>query len=116
MPTGFLGAEPKIQELIFIDTQGRELQAWANLEARLLYNLIDWWFEQPVESGAVFNITKTDRPNVFEFAWEDQADPLLFISPQRMEQLREIQSRSDGMSTKDVLIEVMAHRTRARTS
>lgn len=109
MPTGFLGAEPKIQELIFIDTQGRELQAWANLEARLLYNLIDWWFEQPVESGAVFNITKTDRPNVFEFAWEDQADPLLFISPQRMEQLREIQSRSDGMSTKDVLIEVMAH-------
>jgi hypothetical protein len=81
MPTGFLGAEPKIQELIFIDTQGRELQAWANLEARLLYNLIDWWFEQPVESGAVFNITKTDRPNVFEFAWEDQADPLLFISP-----------------------------------
>ncbi|MBI5706341.1 MAG: hypothetical protein HZC36_05060 [Armatimonadetes bacterium] len=109
IPTGFLDEQPSVQELIFMDPNGKELQVWANTEARLLYNLIDWWFEQPVESGAVFTLAKTEKPNVFEFAWEDQTDPLLYISSQRMELLREIQSRSENMSTLDILVEVMHH-------
>lgn len=109
IPTGFFDAEPNIQELIFVDANGRELQVWANQEARLLYNLVDWWYEQPVESGAVFTITKTHRPNVVEFAWEDQTDPVIYISNQRMEELRQIQAESMDSSTLDVLIEVMGH-------
>lgn len=108
-PTGWLIMEPEIQEFIFVDPNGRELQVWANSSARLMYNLIDWWFEQPVESGAVFTLGKASRPNVFEFAWEDQTDPLLYVSSQRMDQLREMQSRSEGMSTLDILVEVMHH-------
>ena len=50
------------------------------MEARLLFNLIDWFYEQPVESGAVFSLTRTNKPNVFEFAWLDQTD-LVFIDP-----------------------------------
>ncbi|MFQ3669705.1 MAG: hypothetical protein SNJ61_12575, partial [Fimbriimonadaceae bacterium] len=85
------------------------LQVWANTEARLLFGFLDWWYEQPIESGAVFNLSKTSRPNVFEFSWEEQADPLLYISSQRMEQLRDLQSRSESMSTLDLLIEIMHH-------
>ncbi|HRK20334.1 MAG TPA: hypothetical protein PLX06_00900, partial [Fimbriimonadaceae bacterium] len=109
VPTGFFDAEPAIQEIIFIDPAGRELQVWANQEARLLYNLVDWWYEQPVESGAVFTLTKTHKPNVLEFAWEDQTDPVIYISSQRMEELRQIQAESIDSSTLDVLIEVMGH-------
>jgi len=109
IPTAWLAPEPSVQELIFIDPNGRELQVWANHDARLLYNLIDWWYEQPVESGAVFTLTKTARPNVFEFAWLDQTDPVVYISNQRMEELREIQSRAEGRSTLDLLVEVMGH-------
>lgn len=109
IPTGWLDAEPAIQELIVIDPSGRELQVWANHEARLLYGLIDWWYEQPVESGAVFTLTKTTKPNVLEFAWDEQTDPVVYISSQRMEELRAIQARSEGMSTLDILIEVMSH-------
>jgi len=109
VPTGWLSTDPKIQEGIFIDTQGRELQVWINHSARLMYNLFDWWFEQPVESGAVFTLTKTSRPNVFEFAWMDQPDPVVYISSQRMEELRNIGARADEMSTLDILIEVMGH-------
>jgi hypothetical protein len=109
LPTGFLETDPSIQELIFIDPDGRELQVWANQEARLLYNLIDWWFEQPVESGAVFTVTRTAKPNVFEFAWEDQTDPVVYISTQRMEELRKIQTRVEGMSGLALLIEIMSH-------
>ncbi|MCH5141942.1 hypothetical protein JMU72_14140, partial [Mammaliicoccus sciuri] len=83
IPTNWLDPEPNLQELILIDPSGRELQAWVNHEARLVYNLIDWWFEQPVESGAVFSLTKTTKPNVLEFAWLDQPDPVVYISSQR---------------------------------
>ncbi len=109
IPTSWLDTQPNIQELIFQDADGRELQVWANNEARLLYNLIDWWYEQPVESGAVFSLTKTPRANVFDFAWLEQTDPVVYISSQRMEELREIQMRSGSTSTLDLLVEVMGH-------
>ena len=109
LPTEWLDALPKVQELILIDGNGRELQVWVNHEARLLYGFIDWWYEQPVESGAVFTLTKTTRPNVLEFAWLDQPDPVVFISAQRMEELRQLGAEGAEKSTLDLLIEVMAH-------
>ena len=109
IPTNWLDPEPNLQELILIDPAGRELQAWVNQEARLVYNLIDWWFEQPIESGAVFSLTKTTKPNVLEFAWLDQPDPVVYISTQRMEELRRIGETAEGRSTLDLLIEVMTH-------
>ena len=109
LPTGWLDAEPKLQELIVIDPQGRELQIWLNHEARLTYNWFDWWFEQQVESGAVFTLTKTGRSNVLDFLWMDQPDPVVYVSTQRMEELRNIGANAENKSTLDLLIEVMAH-------
>lgn len=108
IPTGWLSPSPNMQELIFRDAAGRELQVWANHESRLIYNLIDWWFEQPVESGAVFTITRTPQANVFDFAWLDQPDPVVYISAQRMEQLRGLGEQFEGRSTLDLLIEVFS--------
>jgi hypothetical protein len=109
IPTGWLDPNPAIQELILIDPSGRELQAWVNHDARLMYNLVDWWYEQSVESGSVFSLQRTSRANVLEFAWLDQTDPVVYISTQRMEELRDIQARSEEMSTLELLIELMAH-------
>ena len=61
------------------------------------------------ESGAVFTLTKTNRPNLFEFEWLDQPDPVVFISAQRMEELRRLGAEGEGRSTLDLLIDVMAH-------
>lgn len=108
-PTGWLGAEPEIQELILIDPSGKELQAWVNQKDRLVYGLIDWWFDQPIESGAVFSLTKTTKPNVLEFAWFDQPDPVIYISSQRMEELRTLGEAAEGKSTLQLLIDVMTH-------
>ena len=109
IPTAWLDPEPTLQELIFVDGQGRELQVWVNHQARLMYNLLDWWFEQPVENGAVFSLTKTLHPNVFDFAWLDQPDPVVYISAQRMEELRRMGEAAEGESTLDLLIKVMSH-------
>ncbi|MCW5938707.1 MAG: hypothetical protein KF884_05830 [Fimbriimonadaceae bacterium] len=108
-PTGWLDDQPEIQEAILVNRDGRELQVWINTRIRLIFGLIDWWLDQPVESGAVFSLSKTNKPNVFEFAWLDQTDPVVYISNQRMEELREIASRMDESSTFDVVREVMVH-------
>lgn len=109
IPTGWLDEKPGIQELIFVDATGREQQVWMNTDARLMFNLLEWFFEQPVESGAVFTLNKTSKPNVLEFAWLDQTDPVVFISNQRMDELRDIQAASEGKTTLQLLQEVMSH-------
>ncbi len=111
VPTGWLDPEPKLQEAIFRDPTGRELQVWIDNEDRLMYNLIDWWYEQPVESGAVFTLNKTARPNVFDFAYLDQPDPVVFVTTARMEELRTLGATADeeGRSTFELLTMVMAH-------
>ncbi len=108
-PTGWFDSDPKLQELILIDPDGKELQVWMNHEARLIFNLFDWWLDQPVESGAVFQLTKTNKSNVLEFNWLEQTDPVVYISNQRIEELREIAAQSEGKSTFELLREVMAH-------
>jgi hypothetical protein len=108
-PTGWLDDQPKIQEAIFVDPAGRELQVWVNHEARLMYGLIDWWLDQSTESGAVFTLNKTMVPNVFDFEYMDQPDPVVYISTQRMEELRTLGAESEGKSTLDLLIETMSH-------
>lgn len=109
IPTGWLYDAPEVQELLLVDPQGRELQAWIDTRSRLITNLFDWWIEQPVENGAVFTLTKTPRPNVLEFEWLDQPDPVVYISSARMEELRQLAVDSEGKSTLDVLIGVMSH-------
>jgi len=109
IPTAWIEAEPRIQELVWIDPAGREQVVWLNQDTRLAYDLVDWWYEQPIESGAVFTLTKTHRPNVFEFAWMDQPDPVIYVSTQRMEELRNMGLEAEAKSTLQVLIDVMAH-------
>ncbi|MBL8047990.1 MAG: hypothetical protein JNJ45_04845 [Chthonomonas sp.] len=109
IPTGWMDDQPGIQELIFVDPAGREAQVWLNSDARLMFGLLEWFFEQPVESGAVFTLSKTHKPNVFNFSWLEQTDPVVFISNQRMEELRTIQAEAEGKSTLQLLQEVMSH-------
>jgi hypothetical protein len=109
IPTGWIEADPTVQEIILIDPAGRQLQCWANMQARLIFGLIDWFYEQQVESGSVFSLTKTPKPNVFEFAWLDQTDPVVYITSQRMEELRTLQAESEAMSTLEILQTVMTH-------
>jgi hypothetical protein len=106
-PTGWFFPEPNLQELIFVDPNGRELNVWLNHHARLLFNLFEWWLEQPLESGAVFTLTKTDRPNVFQFEWQEEPDPLLYIPSERMEELRDLAGRAGELSTYEILMEVL---------
>lgn len=109
IPAGWLDESPPIQELIFRDPKGKELNVWLDHKTRLMYNLVDWWFEQTTESGAVFTLSRTSEPNVFDFEWQEEPDPLLYIDSERMEQLRQLAAVSGELSTYEIVSEVLSH-------
>lgn len=104
---GWFDGSPNLQELVVVDPSGKELTIWMNLKDRISYNWIDWWLDQPIENGAVFNLTKTKRPNVLEFSWHEQPDSVVYINKQRMEVLREIAANSDGKTCFKIMTEVI---------
>ena len=107
IPTGFFEDAPDIQQFTFIDEQGREHEVWLNTQARVIFGLFDRFAEMDVISGAIFELHKTDRPDVFRFIYTGMVDPLLAISPARYQRLLELQAKADQMSTYHILIEVM---------
>jgi hypothetical protein len=111
-PTAWFDEQPEVQELVWRTPDGRSIQLWLNNRIRLIFGLLDLWLDQPIESGAVFSVTKTDKPNVYDFEWLDQHDPVVYISSQRMEELREIATHAEGKSTYELVREVMAHWTK----
>ncbi|MEN3002314.1 MAG: hypothetical protein ABDI19_10820 [Armatimonadota bacterium] len=107
IPPNYFEDAPNIQQLTFIDEQGREHEIWLNHATRLLFGLFDRFAELDVISGAIFELHRTDRPDVFRFLYTGMVDPLLAISPARYQRLLELQAHADQMSTYHILIEIM---------
>jgi hypothetical protein len=107
IPAGFFEDSPDIQQLTFIDEQGRSHEVWLNTLVRLVFGLFERFTELDVLSGAIFELHKTDQPDVFRFLYTGQVDPLLAIPPSRYERLISLQQQADQMSTYHILIEVM---------
>ncbi|GBC93693.1 hypothetical protein HRbin15_02195 [bacterium HR15] len=107
IPPGFFEDAPDIQQFTFIDEQERAHEVWLNTQARLIFGLFERFAELDVISGAIFELHKTDRPDVFRFIYTDMVDPLLAISHTRYQRLLDLQAKADQMSTYHILIEVM---------
>ncbi|MFN8139483.1 MAG: hypothetical protein U0R49_06775 [Fimbriimonadales bacterium] len=107
IPAGWLPDEPDVQEIVLLRDDGAKLFALVSHETGLIFGLIDWWFEQPIESGAAFSLEKTEYPSVYKFAWLEEADPLVFIDSERMNELRDLAARATDLSGYEILIEVL---------
>lgn len=108
-PTGFLAPDPTVQELVVTDPNGRSLQLWVNFETRLVHGWFEWWIEQPIENGAMFTLRKTSKPNVFDFEWLEQPDPLVTLTSSRMEELRSIGEEFSEDTALAILMRIMQH-------
>jgi len=80
---------------------------WLNHETRLIYGLFDRFAELDVISGAIFHLSKTDRPDVYQFAFSGDSDPLLHLSNARYDELLDLQPKADELSTYQILVEAL---------
>ncbi len=108
IPRSFLPLGPKVCELTLIDGEKRG-DVWINHETGLIYDMGAWYSEDMPESGAVFNLIKTDKPGEYQIVYQDNHDPLTFVSDGRIEDLQALaeESKKREMTTFELMDVIM---------
>jgi hypothetical protein len=112
IPSGFFPAEPNIVELTVRDASGTGYPIYVDYDVQLVYGLFDVYGEIAAESGAVVYLEKTDKPDEYRFVSENETDPGVFVSPDRMEELLEFRNEvesGDAISTYDIIRRILDH-------
>ncbi len=112
VPPGFFPAEPNIVELTLRDVSGTGYPVYVDYNAQLVYGLFDVYSEIAAEAGAVVYLEKTDTPDEYKFADENETDANVFVSPARMEELLDFHNEvEDGapISTYDIARRVLTN-------
>ncbi|HZT40829.1 MAG TPA: hypothetical protein VFA07_01505 [Chthonomonadaceae bacterium] len=109
-PSGFFPPEPVILETEFTMPGGQKAQVWVNNETRLLYGLLDWFQSIPIDSGATFTLER-QAPDRYVINYNDESEPAMFISRNRVNELLALQERADAedLPTFDIVREIMEH-------
>ncbi len=113
IPKTFFPFGPHLIELTLIGEGDRRANIWVNRETGLIYDMGDWYTDDMPESGAVFELLKTDKPDQFQFVFNNQTDPLVFVAQPRIEELLELSEEAgESMSTFDIMRRIIAHHTK----
>lgn len=109
-PSGFFPAEPTILETEFSLPGSQKATVYVNNETRLIYGLLDWYEGIPIDSGATFTLER-QAPDRYIINYNDESEPTMFISRNRINELMDLQERADSeaLPTFDILREIMEH-------
>lgn len=109
-PNGFFPPEPVILETEFELPSGQRARVWVNNETRLLYGLLDWYESIPIDSGATFTLERK-APDQFKVNYNEESEPTMFISRNRINELLELQERIDEeeQPTLEIVRQIMEH-------
>ncbi len=112
VPPGFLPTGPSIVELTLRDAENNAYPVYADYDVQLMYGLFDVYEGIAADSGAVFHLEKTERPDEFRFVSQNETDAAVFVSPGRMEELADSRTEVEGgspISTYDLLRAILDH-------
>lgn len=90
IPKTFFALGPHLIQ-VTLQSGDKKADIWVNRDTGLIYDMGGWYSEEMPESGAVFELLRTDSPDVFTFVYEAKTDPLVFIGPARLEELLALQ-------------------------
>jgi hypothetical protein len=104
----FFPIGPKAVEIILTDGGSRE-SVWINRETGLIMGMDKWYTDEMPESGAVFELVKTEKPEEYKFVYDNTTDPLVFVSPGRVEALAAMADdpKTQNMTTFELMSELM---------
>lgn len=112
IPKTFFPFGPHLIELTLIDGDRRG-SIWVNRDTGLIYDMGDWYTDDMAESGAVFELVKTERPDQFQFVFKNDTDPLVFVAQPRVEELLGLSEEAgESMSTFDIMRRIIGHHTK----
>lgn len=112
IPKSFFPFGAPLLELTLIDGDTRR-NVWANRDTGLMYDMGDWYTDDMPESGAVFELAKTDKPDQFQFVYKDETDPLVFVPQPRVEELLDLSAEAgDKYSVYELMQRIIGHHTK----
>lgn len=111
VPFGFFPTEPNIVELTLCDTQNNAYPLYVDYNVQLVYGLFDVYADIATDSGAVFTLAKTDKPDEYLFTQENETDANVFVIPARLEELMDFRAEveSSSVSTYDIVHRILEH-------
>lgn len=109
VPFGFFPTAPKIVELTLRDAQGNAYPLYIDYDVQLAYGLFDVYADIAADSGAVFTLAKTDKPDEYGFTQEHESDADVFVSPARLDELMAFRAEVEdsSVSTYDIIHRIL---------
>ena len=110
IPKTFFPLGPHLIEVTLVEGDKRG-DIWINRETGLIYDMGDWYAEDMPESGALFQLVRTAGPDEFQFAYEGKTDPLVLVSPNRIEELLALaeEAKQREMTTFELMCRIVAY-------
>lgn len=102
IPKTFFTLGPPLFEITLIEG-GKRGDIWVNRETGLMYQMDKWYAKDIPESGAVFELLKTDKPDEFQYAYEEKTDPQVHVSAARIEELEALSEQAADMPMFDLM-------------
>lgn len=110
IPRTFFPIGPDLIELTLVGEDDKRRGIWVNRETGLIYDMGDWYVDDMPESGAVFELLKTEKPDQFTFVYKNETDPLVFVAQPRLEELIALfEGVGEEMSTFEIMQRIMPY-------
>ena len=108
IPRAFLPAGPAIIELTLV-AGDKKNDVWVNRETGLIYDMGKLYAEDMPDSGAAFDLVKTDKPGELKFEYLGKTDPTVSVAPNRIQELLELaeEAKKNDLSTLDLMNRIM---------
>ena len=108
IPKTFFPLGPSLIEVTLIDGN-KKGDIWANRDTGLIYDMGKWYAKDMPESGAVFDLIKTDKPDEFKIVHDAKTDPMMFIAPDRIKELLELgeEAKKGDLTTFDLMTRIV---------
>jgi len=108
IPLGLFPLGTGLVEVTLTDGEN-SANVWVNRETGLMYDMGGWYPEEMPESGAVFELVKTEKEDEFQFVYDEKTDPLVYVAPNRIEELLELaeEAKKGELSTLDLMLRMM---------
>ncbi len=110
----FFGMETGLMYVTLEDLEYGRIPAWISEETGLIYGLESWYQERLEPCGSVLHILPTAQPGIFQLTWKREKDSLLYVSQERIEELKSMreEAASKPMSVFDIMGRIMSQHGR----
>ena len=108
IPKTFFPFGPHLVE-VTVKEGGKSRDIWANRDTGLVYDIGKFYSDEMPQSGAIFELLKTEKQDEFEFVYEGKTEPLVAIPSGRIEELMAMADEAKNLTTFELMTRLMPY-------